>query len=76
MRAPARSLIAGNPARIVRELPAASIVWTNDGEGEYQRLARESLTDFAECEPLAEAEPDRRRVSGDARAVRLRLGGT
>jgi phenylacetic acid degradation protein len=76
MRAPARSLIAGNPARIVRELPAASIMWKNDGEGEYQRLARESLTDFAECQPLAEVEPDRRRVSGDARAVRLRLGGT
>ena len=71
MRAPARSLIAGNPARIVRELPPEAIVWKNDGEGEYQRLARQSLTDFEECEPLAEPEPDRRRVSGSARAVRL-----
>lgn len=73
MRAPARSLIAGNPARIVRELPPEAIKWKNDGDGEYQRLARQSLTDFVECEPLAEAEPDRRRVSGDARAVRLKL---
>lgn len=73
MRAPARSLIAGNPARIVRELPPEAIKWKNDGDGEYQRLARQSLTDFVECEPLAEAEPDRRRVSGDARAVRLNL---
>ncbi|MBO6718476.1 MAG: phenylacetic acid degradation protein PaaY [Rhizobiaceae bacterium] len=73
MNAPARSLIAGNPARILRELPAKAIVWKNDGDGEYQRLARQSLTDFAECEPLAEPEPDRRRVSGDARAVRLKL---
>ena len=74
MRAPARSLIAGNPAKIVRALPAEAVVWKNDGDGEYQRLARQSLTDFEECEPLAEPEPDRRRVSGNARAVRLRLG--
>ncbi len=74
MRAPARSLIAGNPAKVIREMPAESIVWKNDGEGEYQRLARQSVADFEECEPLAEAEPDRRRVSGEARAVRLKLG--
>jgi phenylacetic acid degradation protein len=74
IRAPARSLIAGNPAKIVRELPAASIIWKNDGEGEYQRLARECVAEFVECEPLSEAEPERRRVSGQAQAVRLRLG--
>lgn len=73
MKAPARSLIAGNPARVVRQLPEQVIVWKNDGDGEYQRLARQSLTDFAECEPLPEIEADRRRVSGDARAVRLKL---
>ncbi|MBO6538145.1 MAG: phenylacetic acid degradation protein PaaY [Rhizobiaceae bacterium] len=73
MNAPARSLIAGNPARIVRELPAQAIIWKNDGDGEYQRLAHQSLTDFAECQPLTGVEPDRRRVSGDARAVRLKL---
>ncbi|MDN2568199.1 phenylacetic acid degradation protein PaaY [Aquibium sp. A9E412] len=71
MRAPARSLIAGNPARLVRTLPAEAIVWKNDGDGAYQRLARQSLADFAACAPLAEPEADRRRVSGDARAVRL-----
>ena len=71
MRAPERSLIAGNPARIVRQLPAESIVWKNDGDGEYQRLARQSLADFEECEPLTAPEPNRGRVSGNARAVRL-----
>jgi len=74
MRAPARSLIAGNPAKIVREIPADAIAWKNDGDGEYQRLARQSVADFVECEPLTEVEPDRRRTSGNARAVRLRLG--
>lgn len=71
MRAPQRSLIAGNPARIIRQLPPETIVWKNDGDGEYQRLARQSVADFEECEPLSAPEPDRRRVSGHARAVRL-----
>lgn len=75
MRAPPRSLIAGNPAVVVRELPSDSIMWKNDGEGEYQRLARQSLTDFVECTPLDTIEPDRRRVSGNARAVRLTARG-
>lgn len=75
MRAPERSLIAGNPAKIVRQLPPASIIWKNDGDGEYQRLARQSVADFEECEPLTEPEPDRRRVSGEARAVRLSVKG-
>ena len=71
MRAPMRSLIAGNPAKIIREMSPESIRWKNDGEGEYQRLARMSFTDFEECEPLREVEADRRRVSSTARAVRL-----
>ena len=71
MRAPERSLIAGNPARIVRQLPPEAIIWKNDGDGEYQRLARQSLADFEECEPLTAPEPNRGRVSGNARAVRL-----
>lgn len=71
MRAPERSLIAGNPARIVRQLPPETIIWKNDGDGEYQRLARQSLADFEECEPLTAPEPGRGRVSGNARAVRL-----
>lgn len=74
MRAPARSLVAGNPAKVIRQMPAEAIVWKNDGDGEYQRLARQSIADFEECAPLAEPEPDRRRVSGEARAVRLKLG--
>jgi len=74
MRAPMRSLIAGNPAKIIREMSPESIKWKNDGEGEYQRLARMSFTDFEECEPLRAVEADRRRVSSTARAVRLSTG--
>jgi phenylacetic acid degradation protein len=70
MRAPPRSLIAGNPGRIVREIPAASVVWKND---EYRRLAARSAATLAECEALRAPEPDRPRIKGHAQAVRLNL---
>ncbi|CCA90267.1 gamma carbonic anhydrase family protein [Novosphingobium sp. PP1Y] len=69
---PPRSLVAGNPARVVRTFEAHQVTWKNDGKGEYQRLAREALTDMLEVEPLAAPEPDRKRVQSNAIAVRLR----
>lgn len=71
-RLPARSLIAGNPARVLRAFAPEQITWRNTGEGEYQRLAREALTDLAECQPIPAAEPDRPRIRANAIAVRLR----
>lgn len=72
MQVPAQSLVAGNPARIIRALDPASIIWRNDGDGEYQRLADRSLAALVECDPLSEVEPNRPRNTGDARAVRLK----
>lgn len=65
---PARHLIAGNPARAVKEFAPEAIVWKNDA---YQRLADRSLAALIQCEPLRAPEPDRRRHSGPERAVRL-----
>jgi len=70
MRSPPRSLIVGNPARVVREIPESSLVWKND---EYKRLAARSLADFCECEPLTAPETDRKRPPGNATPVRLKL---
>jgi len=68
---PARSLVAGNPAKVIRTFAAEQITWKNDGHGEYQRLAREALTDFVEVAPLPCAEPSRPRLRSEAIAVRL-----
>ena len=67
-----RSLVAGNPARVVRTFTPEQVTWKNDGQGEYQRLAREALTDFIETEPLNAPEPDRQRLRSEAIAVRLK----
>lgn len=79
MRAPPRSLIAGNPARVVRTLDPAAVTWRNDGAGAYQWLAALSVAEFREVTPLPAPEPDRPRVTRPQRAVRLsrgRDGGT
>ncbi len=71
MHVPARSLVVGNPARVVRTFEPEQITWRNVGDGEYQRLAREALTDLVECPPLSTPEPDRPRIRYNAVAVRL-----
>lgn len=68
---PARSLVAGNPAKIVKTFQPHQVTWKNDGNGEYQRLAREALTDFIEVEPLTHMEANRPRPRSEAIALRL-----
>ncbi len=68
---PPRSLVAGNPAKVIRTFEPQQVTWRNDGHGEYQRLAREALTDFVETPPLASVEPERRRLRSEAVPVRL-----
>lgn len=70
---PARHLVAGNPARIVRELSDDEIAWKANGTRVYQDLARRSLATLRPADPLPAVEPDRPRVSTDGSvAVPLR----
>lgn len=71
MAIPPRSLVVGNPAKVVRTFEPHQVTWKNDGSGEYQRLAREALTDMFEVEPLTAPEPDRKRMRSNAIAVRV-----
>jgi phenylacetic acid degradation protein len=60
---PPRTLAAGMPARIVRELRAQEVEWKRNGTREYQELARRyGSAGFGPCEPLREPEPDRPRA--------------
>jgi phenylacetic acid degradation protein len=68
---PDRSLVAGNPAKVVKTFEPHQVTWRNNGDGEYQRLARAALIEIVEVAPLAAVEPDRPRPRSDAIAVRL-----
>jgi phenylacetic acid degradation protein len=57
---PPRSLFAGAPARLIRELAQADIDRKHRGTVYYQELAQRCLAGMIECAPLAEPEAGRR----------------
>jgi phenylacetic acid degradation protein len=59
MIVPARTLVAGVPAKIMRELQDREIGWKANGTRQYQALARRSLATMAPCEPLSAIEENR-----------------
>jgi phenylacetic acid degradation protein len=63
---PARHLVAGNPAKVVRELDETALAWKANGVRTYQELARRCLATLEPCAPLTEAEPDRPTLSTGA----------
>jgi phenylacetic acid degradation protein len=62
MIVPRRSLVAGIPAKIVRELSDQELAWKLEGTESYQDLARRSLATMRETTALERAEPDRKRI--------------
>ncbi|NMG49924.1 phenylacetic acid degradation protein PaaY [Azoarcus communis] len=58
---PARKLVAGMPAKIVRDLSEQEIAWKIDGTRCYQDLTVRSLASLRPCEPLTEIEAGRTR---------------
>lgn len=62
---PARSLVAGAPAKIIKELKDEEIKQKVLGTHMYQRLAQRSLATMERVEPLREVEPNRARLTGD-----------
>ena len=63
---PPRTLVAGSPARVVRELDDAALAWRETGGDEYVELARRSRATMTEVESLPQPEPGRRRFEGGA----------
>ena len=59
---PARSLAAGMPAKVLRELSDQEVAWKLEGTRTYQDLTRRSLASMLEVDALPAVEADRPRV--------------
>ncbi|MCS4502699.1 Carnitine operon protein CaiE [wastewater metagenome] len=59
---PARSLVVGVPARVLRELTDDEVEWKREGTRTYQNLTLRSAGSMVEVTPQAEMEPDRPRM--------------
>jgi phenylacetic acid degradation protein len=62
MIVPPRMLVAGVPARIVRELTEQELAWKIEGTQSYKELTRRSLATMVETEALTSVEPGRLRI--------------
>lgn len=62
MVVPPRMLVAGVPAKVVRELTEQELAWKIEGTESYQELTRRSLATMVETDALPAPEPDRRRI--------------
>jgi phenylacetic acid degradation protein len=60
---PARSLAAGIPAKVMRELSDQEVAWKLEGTRTYQHLTQRCLASMKEVDPLAAVEADRPRVN-------------
>ena len=56
---PPRSLVVGNPARIVRTVSDEMLEWKTRGTELYQQLPKELYESLIPCEPLRETPVDR-----------------
>jgi phenylacetic acid degradation protein len=62
MNVPPRMLVAGVPAKIVREITDEELTWKIEGTQTYHQLSKRSLATMVETEPLPRAEANRRRI--------------
>jgi len=56
---PPRSLVVGNPAKVIKEVSDEMIAWKTKGTQLYQQLPRECYESLRQCEPLREVPADR-----------------
>ncbi len=49
---PRRSLVVGNPAKVIKEVSDEMIAWKTKGTELYQRLPKDCFETLKECEPL------------------------
>jgi phenylacetic acid degradation protein len=62
---PRRSLVVGNPAKIIREVSDEMIAWKTEGTRLYQGLPQHCFETLLPCEPLTEAIPQKPLFTSD-----------
>jgi phenylacetic acid degradation protein len=63
---PPRSLVAGVPGKIMRELSDEEIKWKSDGTAMYHQLTIRSFASMRETQALTEVEANRKRIDIDS----------
>lgn len=58
-KVPKRSLMVGNPAKIIKQVSDEMIAWKTKGTQLYQALPKECYDSLKACEPLREIEENR-----------------
>jgi phenylacetic acid degradation protein len=54
---PPRSLIVGNPSKIIKQVSDEMIAWKTEGTGLYQQLPKQCFDTLKLCDPLSKDEP-------------------
>jgi len=62
---PERTLVAGTPAKVIRELSEVELAWKIEGTRSYQQLTRRSLETMRETVALTAVDADRKRIEVD-----------
>jgi phenylacetic acid degradation protein len=59
MQIPPRSVVVGNPAKVVKQVSDEMLAWKSEGTALYQALPSRLRESLRPCEPLREVPPDR-----------------
>ena len=62
---PRRSLVVGNPGKIIREVTDEMLAWKTEGTRLYQQLPGQCYDSLRPCEPLREMPDDLREQEAD-----------
>lgn len=73
---PRRSLVVGNPAKIMKEVSDEMIAWKTEGTKIYQKLPMDCYKSLKEVEPLRKANEERlqRKIEVDYKPISERKG--
>jgi carbonic anhydrase/acetyltransferase-like protein (isoleucine patch superfamily) len=63
-RIPKRSVVVGNPSKIVKQVSDEMLAWKTEGTAVYQRLPEQCRASLKPCEPLRSIPTDRQVQQG------------